>query len=73
MAVHSWGFGRRARRRDCFVRSADSTAADQEIRCRRDVATVRFSRKLRQDPGGGPESRLWDAVVEQGQEPERLD
>ena len=28
---------------------------------------------LDRDPGDGPESRLWDAVVEQGQEPERLD
>jgi hypothetical protein len=28
---------------------------------------------LDRDPGGGPESRLWAAVVERGQEPERLD
>jgi hypothetical protein len=25
------------------------------------------------ESGGGPESRLWAAVVERGQEPERLD
>jgi hypothetical protein len=25
------------------------------------------------DPGGGPESRFWAAVVERGQEPKRLD
>jgi len=28
---------------------------------------------LDRDPEGGPESRLWAAVVERGQEPERLD
>jgi hypothetical protein len=28
---------------------------------------------LAESPGGGPESRLWAAVVERGQEPEQLD
>jgi hypothetical protein len=33
----------------------------------------RIEGRLARDPGGDPESRLWAAVVERAQEPERLD
>jgi hypothetical protein len=42
------------------------------IGCDREVATDSKA-IFAESPGGGPESRLWAAVVERGQEPERLD